>query len=101
MNNRGITVRFQVGGRCCWPSMAEAVIRWPLWQRPEFSAMLFLVGCVVVKVELEQGLRRGLNVSFDVLYSYLILLPSQLIASSIKTLLSVSFALYSQFVDKM
>lgn len=63
-----------------------------------FSARLVLVGCLVVNVELERGLRRGLTVSFDVLYSYVILLPAQLTASLSKMLLSVSFAVYSQFV---
>jgi hypothetical protein len=59
--------------------------------------MLVLVGCLVVNVELERGLRRGRAVSFDILYSYVILLPAQLTVSS-KMLLSVSFAVYSQFV---
>lgn len=82
-------------------AMAEAGSRRPLWRRTEFSARLVLAGCVVGRVELEWGLRRGLPVSFGAVYSYSILLPSQLTASSSKTLLSVSFAVYSQFVDMM
>ena len=82
-------------------AMAEAVSRRPLWRRTEFSARLVLVGCVVDRVELERGLRRGIPVSFGALYSNLILLPSQLTASSSKTLLSLSLAVYSQFVDMM
>ena len=80
--------------------MAEAVSRRPPWRRTEFSARLVLVGCVLDRVKLERGLRRGLPVSCGAVHSYLILLPSQLTPSSSKTRLSAS-DVYSQLVDMM
>jgi len=58
--------------------MAEAVSRRPVWRRTEFSARLVPVGCVVDRMALER-----------------------LTPSSSKTLLSASFAVYSQLVDMM